>query len=213
MEIFSPLKNIILHSIGYKKTYKKFNYMNNINSINKKEKDQKEITVILGKIAGDGYTYLEDSLLERSKIKIPLIYEQQREFKISLDEDYSHFKEKSISESQKYSSSVSNSNMNKNNYEDSKNAEKPKNIHFNEDSEMHLFKAVFEDGDKISHIIPSCSQWFKLDDINDIEVKANSEFFSGKFPSKTPEVYKEYRNYIVNLFRENPYSYLSSTSI
>ena len=52
---------------------KLFKYMNNINSINKKEKEQKEIIVILGKIAGDAFTYLDDSLHERSKIKIPLI--------------------------------------------------------------------------------------------------------------------------------------------
>lgn len=186
--------------------------MNNINSNNKKEKEQKEITVILGKIAGDGYSYLEDSLHERSKIKIPLIYDQQIDFKISVNDEFSHFKEKSISESQKYSSSVSNLNIHKNMFEDSKMAEIPKNEHFNGDSEMHEFKGVFGDSDKNTHLIPSCSQWFKLDDINEIEVKGNPEFFSRKFPSKTPEVYKEYRNYIVNLFKENPNTYLSSTS-
>ena len=77
---------------------------------------------------------------------------------------------------------------------------------------MYEFKGAFGDEHKNYHLIPSCSQWFKLDEINDIEVKGNPEFFSGKFPSKTPQVYKEYRNYIVNLFRENPNSYLSSTS-
>ena len=66
--------------------------MNNINSNNKKEKEQKEITVILGKIAGDSYSYLEDSLHERSKIKIPLIYDQQSDFRISVNEEFSQFK-------------------------------------------------------------------------------------------------------------------------
>jgi hypothetical protein len=186
--------------------------MNNINSTNKKEKDQKEITVILGKVAGEGYSYLEDSLHERSKIKIPLIYDQQNDFKISVNGEFSHLKDKSISESQKYSSSESNLNMQKNMFEDSKNPEMPKNQNFNTDSEMLGFKGFLVDEDKNWHLIPNCSQWLKLDDINDIEVKANPEFFSGKFPSKTPDVYKEYRNYIVSLFRENSNSYLSSTS-
>lgn len=193
--------------------------MNNINSTNKKEKEQKEITVILGKTAGDGYMYLEDSLHERSKIKIPLTYDPQSEFKISLNEnEFSNFKEKSNSESEKFSSSISNLNLQKNIYEDSKNAENHKNENFKQgDSEMQGFKAAFDfdaanNTEKTLHFIPSCSQWFKLDDICDIEVKANPEFFSGKFPSKTPEVYKEYRNFIVGLFKENPNSYLSSTS-
>lgn len=183
--------------------------MNNINSINKKEKDQKEITVILGKVAGEGFSYLDDSLHECSKIKIPLIYDQQSDFKNSLNGDYSNLKEKSISESQKYSSSITNTNIQKD-FEDSK-IEMPKNEHFNNDSEMMGFKA-FGNEDKNSALVPSCTQWFKLDDIHDIEVKANPEFFSGRFPSKTAEVYKEYRNYIISLFRENPNSYLSSTS-
>jgi hypothetical protein len=193
--------------------------MNNINSTNKKEKEQKEITVILGKTAGDGYMYLEDSLHERSKIKIPLVYDQQSEFKISLNEnEFSNLKEKSISESQKFSSSISNSNIQKIIYEESKNVENHNNEAFEQgEAEMQSFKAAFDyeaanNSEKTLHLIPSCSQWFKLDDISDIEVKANSEFFSGKFPSKTPEVYKEYRNYIVGLFKENPNSYLSSTS-
>jgi hypothetical protein len=61
-------------------------------------------------------------------------------------------------------------------------------------------------------ILPTCSQWFSLDTIHDIEMKNLPEFFCHKYPSKTPEVYKEYRNYIINLYRENPNAYLTSTS-
>ncbi len=186
--------------------------MNNINSINKKEKDSKEITVTLGKLAGDGYAYIEDTFHERSKIKIPLIYDQQSDLKISVNEEFSQIKEKSISESQKYSSSESNMNIENINYEDSKFPENQKKQNFNNNNLMPLFKDVFEESDRNSYFLPSCTQWFKLDEINEIEVKANPEFFNRKFPSKTPEVYKEYRNYIINLFRENQNSYLSSTS-
>jgi len=183
--------------------------MNNINSINKKEKESKEITVILGKLAGDGYSYIEDTLHERSKIKIPLIYDPQSDFKNSKIEEYPQIKEKSITESQKYSSSDSFMISQKNLFHCSKNQEFPKNDQFNHNTQ---YKSVLEELDKNSFIIPSCSQWFKMNDINDIEVKANPEFFSGKYPSKTPEVYKEYRNYIIDLYRQNPNSYLSSTS-
>jgi len=38
------------------------------------------------------------------------------------------------------------------------------------------------------------------------------EFFSGKYPSKTPDIYKEYRNFMVLLYRQNTLGYLSATS-
>lgn len=61
-------------------------------------------------------------------------------------------------------------------------------------------------------ILPTCSQWFSLDTIHEIEMKSLPEFFCSKYPSKTPEIYKEYRNYIINLYRENSNAYLTSTS-
>jgi hypothetical protein len=71
---------------------------------------------------------------------------------------------------------------------------------------------IIESNIKQQIIIPTCSQWFKIDDIHEVEMKSLPEFFCGKYPSKTPELYKEYRNYIINLYRENANTYLSATS-
>lgn len=49
--------------------------------------------------------------------------------------------------------------------------------------------------------------------ITDIEEESLPEFFSsGRYPSKTPQVYKEYRNFIIHLYRSNPTIYLSATT-
>ena len=61
--------------------------------------------------------------------------------------------------------------------------------------------------------IPKGSRWFKSEEIHEIEMNSLQEFFKGKYASKTPEIYKEYRNYIINLYRENPTSFLTATSI
>ena len=59
--------------------------------------------------------------------------------------------------------------------------------------------------------IPASSSWFNFDTIHEIEIKSLPEYFCGKYPSKTPEVYKEYRNFMINLYRENQSSYLTAT--
>lgn len=62
-------------------------------------------------------------------------------------------------------------------------------------------------------IVPSeTADWFSLDDINSIEMDALPEFFNGKYPSKSPQVYKEYRNFMIQLYRQNPISYLAATT-
>lgn len=38
------------------------------------------------------------------------------------------------------------------------------------------------------------------------------EFFNGLYPSKTPDVYKEYREFIIALGRMQPQSYLTATT-
>ena len=58
--------------------------------------------------------------------------------------------------------------------------------------------------------LPISSSWFNMDNIHEIEIKSLPEFFVGKFPTKTPQIYKNYRNFIINLYRENPSMYLSS---
>jgi hypothetical protein len=65
---------------------------------------------------------------------------------------------------------------------------------------------------KAPYVIPSCSQWFEFDKIHEIEQESLPEFFCGKYPSKTPESYKEYRNFMIKLYRENPSGYLSATT-
>lgn len=64
---------------------------------------------------------------------------------------------------------------------------------------------------KYALIIPSCSAWFSLESIHSIEKTALSEYFGNKI-SKTPEIYKRYRNYIVQLYRSNPQTYLTATA-
>jgi len=80
----------------------------------------------------------------------------------------------------------------------------PKLLDFNTFEEMKVTK-------KYIPVLPSCSSWFNPDSIHQIEKDSLSEFFSGK-PSKSPEVYKKYRNFIINLYRQNPRHYLCSTT-
>lgn len=66
--------------------------------------------------------------------------------------------------------------------------------------------------------IPSStiSVWFDPENyentIHAIEEESLPEFFSGKYPSKTATVYKEYRNFMIALYRMNPTTYLSATT-
>ncbi len=61
-------------------------------------------------------------------------------------------------------------------------------------------------------VVPSVASWFSLEDIHEIEMRSLPEFFCGKYPSKTPEVYTQYRNFMVRLYREAPDCYLSATT-
>lgn len=45
-----------------------------------------------------------------------------------------------------------------------------------------------------------------------MEKDSMPEFFNGKYPSKSPQIYKEYRNFMVQLYRQNPIAYLTATS-
>lgn len=77
--------------------------------------------------------------------------------------------------------------------------------------ELSRFKTVDKITKKYPVIIPSSAHWFKLEEIHQIEKESIPEFFVGK-PSKTPEIYKRYRNFIINLYRQNPRTYLNSTT-
>lgn len=60
-------------------------------------------------------------------------------------------------------------------------------------------------------VLPSCAHWFDINELHQIEKDSMPEFFCGK-PSKTPQIYKRYRNYIIQLYRQNPRTYLNSTT-
>lgn len=189
--------------------------LNNIN--NKRARDEKNIVITLGKTE-EGYYYFGDSLTERSKIKIPLDDLTSKENLISYSPADSEIKKE---KSEKGNVKIVNGSMNGHHIlpvqeEIKQNPVEMNNvnniINSKEQEEIPLLAKVAEKNARAPIIIPSCSQWFKFDDIHEVEMKALPEFFCGKYPSKTPDIYKEYRNYIINLYRENTNSYLSATS-
>ncbi|KAK5628362.1 hypothetical protein RRF57_004077 [Xylaria bambusicola] len=61
-------------------------------------------------------------------------------------------------------------------------------------------------------VLPSYSTWFDMNDINNLERKALPEFFNSRNRSKTPHVYKDYRDFMINTYRLNPVEYLTVTA-
>lgn len=61
-------------------------------------------------------------------------------------------------------------------------------------------------------ILPSYSAWFDMHEIHALERKALPEFFNNRNRSKTPAVYKDYRDFMVNTYRLNPSEYLTVTA-
>lgn len=61
-------------------------------------------------------------------------------------------------------------------------------------------------------IIPSYSAWFDMSAIHAVERRALPEFFNGKNRSKTPAIYKDYRDFMVNTYRLRPTEYLTVTA-
>ena len=61
-------------------------------------------------------------------------------------------------------------------------------------------------------ILPSYSAWFDMHQIHNLERKALPEFFNSRNRSKTPGVYKDYRDFMVNTYRLNPAEYLTVTA-
>lgn len=61
-------------------------------------------------------------------------------------------------------------------------------------------------------ILPSYSTWFDMHAIHLLERKALPEFFNSRNRSKTPAVYKDYRDFMVNTYRLNPTEYLTVTA-
>lgn len=61
-------------------------------------------------------------------------------------------------------------------------------------------------------ILPSYSTWFDRNTIHNIERKALPEFFNNRNRSKTPAVYKDYRDFMIDTYRLVPYEYLTVTA-
>ncbi|KAI1537064.1 RSC8 RSC chromatin remodeling complex subunit RSC8 [Pyrenophora tritici-repentis] len=61
-------------------------------------------------------------------------------------------------------------------------------------------------------IIPSYATWFDMRYIDYREHKALPEFFNGRNRSKTPAVYRDYRDFMINTYRLNPSEYLTVTA-
>jgi hypothetical protein len=160
--------------------------LNNLN--NKAKHDGSNILIKLAK-KGDGFMYLNDSLNESTKIKIPI--------DDSLKKEKRQNERKAIIQTGLCSLP--------------KEAQSDKEDE--ENLEISALQKQVEESLKQNIVVPSCSQWFKIEDVHELEINSLPEFFCGKYPSKTPLIYKEYRNFIINLYRENPSSYLSSTCI
>ncbi|KAG7570842.1 SWIRM domain [Arabidopsis thaliana x Arabidopsis arenosa] len=63
------------------------------------------------------------------------------------------------------------------------------------------------------YTIPAQSSWFVWDDIHEIERREFEEFFTESSITRTPKVYKEYRDFIINKFREDTSRRLTFTSV
>ncbi|KAG8957572.1 hypothetical protein FRC00_003792 [Tulasnella sp. 408] len=61
-------------------------------------------------------------------------------------------------------------------------------------------------------IIPSYASWFDMASIHPVEQRALPEFFNSKNRSKTPSVYKDYRDFMINSYRLRPTEYLTLTA-
>lgn len=61
-------------------------------------------------------------------------------------------------------------------------------------------------------VIPSYAMWFNMNKIHSIEERSLPEFFNSRNKSKTPQVYKRYRDFMVNVYRLNPSEYLTLTA-
>lgn len=60
--------------------------------------------------------------------------------------------------------------------------------------------------------MPAHTRWFRLDAVHDIEKRALPEFFDKRSQSKTPMVYKKYRDFMIEVWRQAPEKYLTATA-
>ena len=61
-------------------------------------------------------------------------------------------------------------------------------------------------------VLPSYSTWFDMHTIHETEKRSLPEFFNSRNRSKTPAIYKDYRDFMINTYRLNPSEYLTVTA-
>lgn len=61
-------------------------------------------------------------------------------------------------------------------------------------------------------VIPSYSAWFDMSKIHPVERRALPEFFNSRHRSKSPAIYKDYRDFMINTYRLRPLEYLTVTA-
>ncbi|ORX61906.1 SWIRM-domain-containing protein [Hesseltinella vesiculosa] len=59
---------------------------------------------------------------------------------------------------------------------------------------------------------PQTAAWFDMAAIHEIERLSLPEFFTDRSRSKTPEIYKDYRDFMINTYRLHPQDYLALTA-
>lgn len=69
------------------------------------------------------------------------------------------------------------------------------------------------DATRETYTVPSYARWFSWNKIHEIERKALKEFFDGSSSSKTPKIYKEYRDFMINMYREDPHRGVTFTEM
>ncbi|KAL6996916.1 hypothetical protein U1Q18_007041 [Sarracenia purpurea var. burkii] len=63
------------------------------------------------------------------------------------------------------------------------------------------------------YTIPRHSSWFSWDDIHETEKLHLREFFDGSSITRTPKIYREYRDFIISKYREDPSRRLTFTEL
>lgn len=81
------------------------------------------------------------------------------------------------------------------------------------DAELET-KKIKSEAAKQTHtiVLPSYSIWFNMKKIHNVEKESLPEFFNSSHPSKSPKIYLNYRNFMINSYRINPNEYLTLTS-
>ena len=160
----------------------------------KRDRKSEPLIITLGKL-NDGYYYISDTFNGGTKIKIPLESTAKKEhIKIYIEEEDISPPPKKNEQSTVLQKII---------IEQSPEIPQPKIINNQILSKPKEFEQIK---------IPESANWFNMDEIHEIEKKALPEFFNGKYPSKNPEIYKKYRNFIINLYRQNPSIYLTGTA-